>query len=353
MKNGRIIPPAFLLLATFLSTVPLAHADPPARPDIKTLQTKANAGDPEAMFYLGARYIGGIDVPVDLAKARTWYEKAAAAGNPLAMDQLGDSYAHGYNGVARDYQKSFTWYQKEAALAAPWGLIAMGKACADGRGLPKDMDKANDYFHRARDAAMSLANAGDADAMDALAYINANAYGVEQNDAEALRWASKSADLGYTDAMIALGDIYTVGHGVPPDIGKGVSWFMKAATAGDAAAMMRVGEYWGGWSDSGQSHYAVALEWLRKSADRGNCDAMRDIGYLYENGMGVPEDDAEALKWYTKAADLGEPFAMESIGDLYHNAKGVPLDNAKALDWYKKSATENPSAMFKIGALYD
>ena len=53
-------------------------------------------------------------VTQDYAKAREWYEKAAAAGDAVAMSQLGLLYDNG-QGVAQDYAKAREWYEKAAA----------------------------------------------------------------------------------------------------------------------------------------------------------------------------------------------------------------------------------------------
>ena len=50
----------------------------------------------------------------DYAKAREWYEKAAAKGDASAMFNLGSLYKNGH-GVAQDYAKAREWYEKAAA----------------------------------------------------------------------------------------------------------------------------------------------------------------------------------------------------------------------------------------------
>src|SRR5262249_59481028 len=47
----------------------------------------------------------------DYAKAREWYEKAAAKDNAVAMRNLGALYEHG-EGVPQDYAKAREWYEK-------------------------------------------------------------------------------------------------------------------------------------------------------------------------------------------------------------------------------------------------
>jgi len=72
-----------------------------------TLQKAADAGNPTAMYNLGFLYAHNLGVAQDYGKAREWYQKAADAGNPAAMNFLGALYAHG-----QDYGKALEWFQK-------------------------------------------------------------------------------------------------------------------------------------------------------------------------------------------------------------------------------------------------
>ena len=45
--------------------------------------------------------------------------------------------------------------------------------------------------------------------------------------------------------------------------------------------------------------YATALRELRPLAEQGDASAQYNVGLIYDNGEGVPEDDKTAAKWYT------------------------------------------------------
>jgi hypothetical protein len=47
--------------------------------------------------------------------------------------------------------------------------------------------------------------------------------------------------------------------------------------------------------------YRGALPWYRDAAASNNATALFRLGYLYENGLGVPRDDVESYKWYKRA----------------------------------------------------
>ena len=55
---------------------------------LKFNQEQADKGDPVGLLRMGERYRDGEGVPRDLAKARDYLERAAAAGSPSAADEL-------------------------------------------------------------------------------------------------------------------------------------------------------------------------------------------------------------------------------------------------------------------------
>lgn len=51
----------------------------------------------------------------------------------------------------------------------------------------------------------------------------------------------------------------------------------------------------------------------RKEAEAGHPDAQYNLAYIYENGLGVPKDEAKALELYQQAADQGHSSAKSSL----------------------------------------
>ena len=52
-------------------------------------------------------------------------------------------------------------------------------------------------------------------------------------------------------------------------------------------------------------------------ADQGDAFAQYDLGVMYANGQGVPQDYAQAVAWYRKAADQGNAAAQTNLGVMY------------------------------------
>src|SRR5690554_3388796 len=86
--------------------------------------------------------------------------------------------------------------------------------------------------------------------------------------------------------------------------------------------------------------YQTALQEWRPLAEQGNTVAQFNLGIMYDNGYGVPQDKAEAAKWYRMAAEQGDADAQFNLGVLYDNGYGVPQDYAEAAKWYRMAAEQ-------------
>jgi len=74
--------------------------------------------------------------------------------------------------------------------------------------------------------------------------------------------------------------------------------------------------------------------WFRKAAEQGHVSAQYNLGIMYNEGTGVPQNYAEAVKWHRKAAEQGSAGAQVNLGYMYDNSYGVPENNVEALKWY-------------------
>ena len=77
-------------------------------PDLTTLRTQAEKGDPVAQFNLGHAYALGAGVSQDYQQAALWLGRAAEQGLPVAQAKLGQAHATG-TGVLQDYVEAHKW----------------------------------------------------------------------------------------------------------------------------------------------------------------------------------------------------------------------------------------------------
>lgn len=117
---------------------------------------------------------------------------------------------------------------------------------------------------------------------------------------------------------------------------------------------------------------------IRHLSDRGNSQAMVELGAYYRAGSGVAKDETEAKRLFQKAADLGNPWAMKALGNhemalktflkeadrgdgnssygialMYMFGKGVQKNNAETTRWLQKASEQGSiNAMYMLGLEY-
>lgn len=135
-------------LALFLLT---ATAAAPA-PELRTLQTKAQAGDADAQFALGEAYRAGRGVTADPETAITWYRKAANQGHIRASEELGFAlFAQG------DRREAMPYIEKAAARGDARALYVLGTAHFNGDYTTRDWPLAYALTVRAASSGLSAA----------------------------------------------------------------------------------------------------------------------------------------------------------------------------------------------------
>ncbi len=53
------------------------------------------------------------------------------------------------------------------------------------------------------------------------------------------------------------------------------------------------------------------------SAEQGDARAQYNLGLMYVNGRGVPQDYEKAIDWFTKSAEQGFAGAQNNLGVMY------------------------------------
>ena len=95
-----------------------------------------------------------------------------------------------------------------------------------------------------------------------------------------------------------------------------------------------------GLDASKNGDYATALKEWRPLAEQGDANAQSNLGWMYDNGFGVLEDDMEAVKWYRLAAEQGEASAQFYLGVAYAVGEGVLKDDEDAAQWFRLAAEQ-------------
>ncbi|MBT8354072.1 MAG: sel1 repeat family protein [Desulfobacterales bacterium] len=125
MKRYLITAPLCLFLSLPLLADNLTH-----------WQKRAEKGNINAQFNLGAMYDSGDGVSEDDAEAANWYRKAADQGHVNAQFNLGVMYANG-EGVAENATEAANWYRKAADQGDYRAQYNLGVLYANGEGVPQ------------------------------------------------------------------------------------------------------------------------------------------------------------------------------------------------------------------------
>ena len=162
------------------------------------------------------------------------------------------------------------------------------------------------------------------------------------------------AEKGCPDGWFGLGRARQYGYGVKPNPEKAEKYYRCAAKNGHAEAQESLGCL---YEFAEKPDYRRARKWYaRAAAQRSSSapDAAYRLGYLYEKGLGLPENHAKARKWYARAALQADATACNNLGFLHYNGKGVRRSKKLAKKWYKLAARAGSIiALSNLGGLYE
>jgi TPR repeat protein len=110
------------------------------------------------------------------------------------------------------------------------------------------------------------------------------------------------------------------------------------AEAGDPAAQYELGVMYQNGEGVPQN-YSKAVKWFRMAAEQGDSNAQYSLGLKYSVGHGVPQNYPEAAKWHRKSAEQGNRAAQLSLARMYDRGNGVPQNDLSAYMWANLAAS--------------
>lgn len=108
-----------------------------------------------------------------------------------------------------------------------------------------------------------------------------------------------------------------------------------------------------GFDAAKNEDYAAALKPLTECAEQGSPGAQLMLAIMYDNGLGVPQDDKAAVHWYALSAKQGLADAQGNLGLMYVKGRGMPQDYKAAVRWFTLSAKQGlANAQYNLGVMY-
>nr|KAF6472436.1 SEL1L2 adaptor subunit of ERAD E3 ligase [Molossus molossus] len=299
----------------------------------------AKAGSANAMAFIGKMYLEGNDAaPQNNATAFKYFSMAANKGNAIGLHGLGLLYFYG-KGVPVNYAEALKYFQKAAEKGWPNAQFQLGFMYYSGSGVWKDYKLAFKYFYMASQSGQPLA-------IYYLAEMYATGTGVLRSCRTAVElykgvcelghWAEKflTAYFAYRDGDI---DSSLVQYALLAEMGYEVAQsnsafilesekvkiiekekmypmalllWNRAAIQGNAFARVKIGDYhyygYGTKKDyqTAATHYSIAAHKYHSA------QAMFNLAYMYEHGLGISKDIHLARRLYDMAAQTSPDAHM-------------------------------------------
>lgn len=306
------------------------------------IRAAAEQGHGEAGYLLSWHYRHGLGVPRDEEQATQWIITAAEAGHMEAVVWAGSFYEVGM-GVPKNAETSIHWYRIAAEAGHKEGQFRYGWACWDGFGREKNLRQAHYWFTKAAEGGRE----GHPEALFFLGDMYDYGDGVAEDKRLALNYYRQAARAGHPEAQYRTGLAYRKGVGVSEHKVLATTWFKRAAQQGHAGAQ----NAYANMLIDGEADYKKelflerepmeeALYYLGESHKQGNKAGTNNLGWMYLHGHGMTAPDyPRALELFREAADRGSAAAVKHLGEMYEQGLGVEPDLPRAL-WYYKKAKE-------------
>lgn len=312
----------YLLSIALISTAPGLHASVPASPTKSTQLTSAEAAYRQAMAFKE-----GKGVKRNTVEAVRLLRVAAELGHADAQVELAMSCERG-EGTEKDLVLAFEWNLRAAKQGHSYGMHNVGVYYLYGRGISPDKPEGLKWL-------VASAAKGNGTAMLSLGWAYEDGVGVEVDLPTARQWYIRAADAGDIEALFQLGRFYAMGLGGAKNIDEAINAYEIAAKSGHGRAMFQLAKIYGGDGETRPRDLTKALRWLELSADKGEPQAMAELGKALLLGIGTRREPVVGIRWLKKAAAGGNQTANYWLGRASEEGWGQSKDDIAAAGFYQ------------------
>lgn len=305
----------------------------------------------KAAGYLGRMYLRGEGVPQNYEKAWTWFERGVAHGDAQAQYGLGLLHLNGYH-IKRNLARATDYFKAASEQDYAPAHVELGTLYLD-QGTPEDLRAASHYFELA-------IRYGNIEAYYYLAEMAHQGIGRERSCSQSLGYykvvAEKAEPLvsPWLDANLAYSD---------GDYELAFLEYLLAAEQGYERAQNNVAYM----LDSQQAAFplasligqssrppllddpSLALIYWTRSSRQHNIDSLVKMGDYYLQGIGTDPDVDKAAQCYHGAAEYHQSAqALYNLGWMHENGVGQPQDFHLAKRYYDFALETNTEAYLPV-----
>uniref|UniRef100_A0A672J879 Fibronectin type-II domain-containing protein n=1 Tax=Salarias fasciatus TaxID=181472 RepID=A0A672J879_SALFA len=344
---------------------------------IQYYQFLAEKGDVQAQVGLGQLHLhGGRGVEQNHQRAYDYFTQAANAGNTHAMAFLGKMYSEGSEFLPQNNETALQYFKKASDLGNPVGQSGLGMAYLYGRGVPVNYELALKYFQKA-------AEQGWVDGQLQLGTMYYNGIGVKRDYKQALKFFNLASQAGHILAFYNLAQMHATGTGVMRSCHTAVELFKNVCERGrwSERLMTAYGSFKDGETDAAlvqylllaeqgyevaQSNVAFILDQSEKNCIISTLNsvcytvARIKLGDYHFYGYGTDVDYETAVIHYRLASEQQHSAqAMFNLGYMHEKGLGIKQDIHLAKRFYDMAAEASPDAqvpvflaLCKLGLIY-
>ena len=308
----------------------------------KALSALDGNGDVSVTEMLGQCWYFGMGTETDTDKALELLKKAAEGGSVTVKYLLADAAAN-INGARLTLDETAELYKEFVSAAEAMdpsdpgygtAMTYLADCYANGRGTERDSDKALDAAAKA-----SKSEGLTPFDMMTLGKVFEDCVPVPEDEASEEQAASAVAENPDAEAAAPV----TVVKEAEELYSKAADALKALAEAGNARAQKLLGDLYFGGKGGFEQDYGKALELYEQAADQDYADAQAQLGYMYQNGIGVELSYEKAMEWNNRAAQQGNAQGQAQIGYMYHMGLGVTQNLDEAGRWYARAAQQGDS----------
>ncbi|KZT59631.1 HCP-like protein, partial [Calocera cornea HHB12733] len=318
----------------------------------------------QACGYLGRLFLRGEGVKADARLAKMWFERGADYGDRECHNGLGILYKEGLLG-SKDDTKAIAYFAGASGADLAEAQVQLGRYHL----LNGDTPSATQFFD------IALRHGSPFEAYYYLAHIHAHTAralsappGTSSSSsgsgscAVALSWFKIVAERGAwrNDWMGEAERRWNTGHAQDRHVA--MLYWAIAAESGheiaqnniayllDKAHPAHTGE---DFERTNASARAALVYWTR-SAAQNNIDALVKVGDYHYHGLGIgdalaPERLEQAAGYYQSAVESQlSALAMWNLGWMYENGLGIPQDFHLAKRYYDQAMETNPAGYLPV-----
>ena len=314
----------------------------------------------KAAGYLGRMFLRGEGMEQNFAKAKVWFKRGVKNGDHICQYSLGLMHLQGL-GMPQDPVKAAEYFGASADQDFPPAQVRLGALLMD----QGDLVNAAKYFEIAArnnhiEAFYYLAEINN---LGAIKERNCNMaalwYKVVSEKAESLHSSFEEANDAYDDGDTETAMLhYMMGAEQGYEAGQANVAFLldQPSTISPLKrflAPFSIGKRKATETISQLGDVALALIYWTRSARQMNVDSLVKMGDYYLLGKGTSEaapDSEKAAACYQAAAESFSAQAMWNLGWMHENGIGIDQDFHLAKRYYDQSAATNKEAQAPVTA---